>query len=1031
VLTHKIRFLLAVAAVIALVATFGLVSRYPDLNRKAVTAERHTVGDTISMWPVLKASPDDPTWKQIAFTSVNWANDNKKGMAFGIALAALLSLCLGYWQFNPRGRIRSAFYGMVLGTPLGVCVNCAAPVFKGALRSRRIEMALALMFASPTLNIVVLMMAFSLLPFYMAMTKLVFNLTVILVGVPMLARWLDTAPVKDLQKLEDRLAGERCAVPVTESVPAAIVGMVKDFARQLGWIAIRTVPLMLVAGVLGAALSHLVPLDALHGQGGTLAVLIAATIGLILPVPMAFDVVLTNALYTAGLPPNVAMVLLLSLGIYSLYSFMITWQSASRRWALWIAGGLWLAIIPLGLLAPRLHQAFYMDANLDRYRAMTAERRAASPPPPASAAPRPAATGGAAQLPASETVTVGGVALQRTPFVPRTGGSGKFVQHEGPELGLTRGFMYMMRDYPDPFWIGRGTTAGDFDKDGWQDVAFGSDQGVLLYRNIGGRFSAVPLDVPALRGARVYAVAFVDLDGDSWPDLFVTTFHRGNFWLRNLQGQFATDASPIPGGDAVLTVSPAFADLDGDGRIDIFNGNMALGVITGSRAYGGGRRNGITWNRPGGFVFEPLGDEDDGETMASLISDINGDGHLDLYENNDFVVPDYLYFGGKAGLKRLKAPGILGFATPVFSMSVDTGDVNNDLRMDLLVTGTLATKQNLGDQPIDGVQATEYKKAKAEVEYCDRIKDAAYRDNCKRNRRADHLIPFHRLKNLDVRDCQKISDAEQRDACLLSMMWMIVTNNDDDSDCKARYGFDPAILEVCQLTRAAGPYHGRDDYGREAPQVDKAVLYLGQADGGLGRAGPEVFDHPGGWTWSSRFVDLDNDGWQDIFNAEGAVNMKDFGWNVYLHNDHGKFAQRQFSAGLTNDFNLFSFVLIDYDHDGDLDIIGNGSEGPPQIYENQSAGDNHSIAFALDRPRGNTASLNARVIVHPRSGPPQIREIKAGGGYQSVDAPIAFFGLGADTVVTAVEIQWPDGRRQQVQGVLEADALYRITEPAE
>jgi len=1038
VLTHKTRFALALFAVIALVASFGYVSRYPDLNRKAAMAERHSVGDTISMWPILKVSADDPVAKQIAYTAVNWTNDNKKGMAFGVVLAALLSLALGYWQFNPRGRMRSAFYGMVLGTPLGVCVNCAAPVFKGALRSRRIEMALALMFASPTLNIVVLMMAFSLLPLYMAVTKLIFNLIVILIGVPLLARWLEVAPVKDLQRLEDRLAGQSCAVVVRESFGAALVGMVVDFAKQLRWIAVRTVPLMLVAGLLGATLSHLVPLDALQGHGGTLAVVIAATVGLVLPVPMAFDVVLTNALYSAGLPPSVALVLLLSLGIYSLYSFMITWQSASRRWAVSIAAGLWLAIIPLGLAANHLHRAFYLEPNIAAYRAMVSPAgrgaataplpdRVQAPAPGAAAPPPPAAAERAApggELPAIEAGT-----LSHTAFLPKRRGNGKFVQHEGPELGLTRGFMYMMRDYPDPFWIGRGTTAGDFDKDGWDDVAFGSDQGPILYRNAGGRFVEVPLEIPALRGARVYSVAFVDLDGDSWPDLFVSTFHRGNYWIRNLGGHFATTATPIPNGDGILTVSPAFADLDGDGRIDIFNGNMALGVITGSRAYGAGRKNGITWNRPDGFAFQPLDDEDDGETMASLISDINGDGRLDLYESNDFVVPDYLHFGGKTGLHRLKAPGVLGFATPVFSMSVDTGDVDNDLRMDLLVTGTLATKQDLGNQPIDGVEATEYKKAKAEVVYCDRIKDRTYRDNCRRNRHADHLIPFQRLKNLDVRDCQKIADAEQRDACLLSMMWMIVTNNDDDSDCQQRYGFDARILEVCRLVRAAGAYRSRDDFAREAPQVDKAVLYLGQADGGLGRVTPDRFDHPGGWTWSSRIADLDNDGWQDIFNAEGAINMKDFGWNVYLHNEGGKFVQKQFSAGLTNDFNLFSFVLIDYDHDGDLDIIGNGSEGPPQVYENQSTGDNHSIAFALDSAHGNTANLNARVIIHPRTGPAQIREIKAGGGYQTVDAPIAFFGLGADTVVTAVEIRWPDGRAQQIRGELAADALYRVAGP--
>jgi len=1027
VLTHRMRFILATLAVVTLVVSFGYFSRYPDLNRKAMVAENHSVADTISMWPILKVTTNDPMWKKIAYTTVNWTNDNKKGMAFGISLAALLSCWLSYLQFNPGGRFRSAFYGMILGSPLGVCVNCAAPVFKGALRSRRIEMALALMFSSPTLNVVVLTMAFSLLPFYMAVTKLLFNLAVIMIGVPLLARWLQDAPVKDLQQLEARLATESCAVAVKESFLSSFLGLLQDFGRQLWTIFIRTAPLMLVAGFLGASLSHLIPLDALQGQSGLIPLVLAATVGLILPVPMAFDVVLTNALFSAGLPYNVSMVLLLSLGVYSFYSFMITWQSASRRWALYIAVGLWAIIIPIGIIAPILHEKFYMNPNIEDYRTMSAQSTTA---PTSSVLGSLAAKADAvASLPTAETITAGSIALTRIPFMPKQAESGKFVQHEGPELGIKRGFMYTIRDYPDPFWIGRGTAAGDFDKDGWVDVVLGSDQGPLLYRNIGGRFSEVPLNITNLQGARVFAVALVDLDSDSWPDLFFSTFNRGNFWLRNVKGRFDQTAISIPNGDGVLTVAPAFADLNGDGRIDIFNGNMVLGIATGFRAFGNGRKNGITWNKPEGFVFEELKDVDDGETMASIISDINGDGFLDLYENNDFVVPDYLFFGSKNGLQRLKAPGITGFPTPYFSMSVDTADVNNDLRMDLLITGTIAAKQDLGDQAIDGVEAADYKKAKDTVEYCDRIKDSEYRLNCQRNRRAEHLIPFHRIKNLNVRDCQKIEDGEQRDSCLLSMMWMIVTNNDEKSDCKERYGFDPRIMEVCQLIRTAGDYYQRDRYAQEAPQTDKAILYLGQADGGLGIVAKDRFDHPGGWTWSSRFVDLDNDGWVDIFNAEGAVRMGEFGWNVFMRNEQGRFVQKQFSAGLTNDFNLFSFVLIDYDHDGDMDIIGNGSEGPPQIYENQSTGSNHSIAFALNSKSGNTANLNARVIVHPKSGPAQIREIKSGGGYQSFDAPLLYFGLGQESEVARVEVQWPNGSKQEIQGPLSAGALYRIEGP--
>ena len=56
--------------------------------------------------------------------------------------------------------------------PLGVCVNCAAPIAKGLYAGgARAETTLAAMIASPTLNIVVLTMLFGLFPFYMALTK--------------------------------------------------------------------------------------------------------------------------------------------------------------------------------------------------------------------------------------------------------------------------------------------------------------------------------------------------------------------------------------------------------------------------------------------------------------------------------------------------------------------------------------------------------------------------------------------------------------------------------------------------------------------------------------------------------------------------------------------------------------------------------------------------------------------------------------------------------------------------------------------
>ena len=89
-----------------------------------------------------------------------------------------------------NGGFRSSISGLLMGAPLGVCVNCAAPIAYGLYtKGSRIETALSMMISSPTLNIVVVTMAFALFPFHMVMVKLVLIVIVILVMIPLLARW--------------------------------------------------------------------------------------------------------------------------------------------------------------------------------------------------------------------------------------------------------------------------------------------------------------------------------------------------------------------------------------------------------------------------------------------------------------------------------------------------------------------------------------------------------------------------------------------------------------------------------------------------------------------------------------------------------------------------------------------------------------------------------------------------------------------------------------------------------------------------
>ena len=130
--------------------------------------------------------------------------------------------------------------------------------------------------------------------------------------------------------------------------------MIRTFARNLIWIVRTTVPLMILAGLIGALVVEVLPWQVLvsFGTGITQTLTLVlmgalAVFGLILPVPIAFDVVIASALMQAGMPVRYVMPLLFTLGSFSVYSFLILWRGVSRRAALWSA----LVLAGLGVVA--------------------------------------------------------------------------------------------------------------------------------------------------------------------------------------------------------------------------------------------------------------------------------------------------------------------------------------------------------------------------------------------------------------------------------------------------------------------------------------------------------------------------------------------------------------------------------------------------------------------------------------------------------------------------------------------------------
>ena len=114
--------------------------------------------DPMSFEALFKIEPEYPAWKKIGLTTINWLDTNRKGMTFGVLLGTVFLTLFRYIERpNFKNGFANSAVGLLLGTPLGVCVNCAAPIAKGLYDGgARAETTLATMIASPTLNIVVL-----------------------------------------------------------------------------------------------------------------------------------------------------------------------------------------------------------------------------------------------------------------------------------------------------------------------------------------------------------------------------------------------------------------------------------------------------------------------------------------------------------------------------------------------------------------------------------------------------------------------------------------------------------------------------------------------------------------------------------------------------------------------------------------------------------------------------------------------------------------------------------------------------------
>lgn len=339
----KITLALLLMAIIAF--SFWTQSRMPALDSKAQMGQRTSIS-SIAFDTILEVDPEQIFIQRVAYSSLNWAYTNWKGMSFGLLFAsAFLTLLKNLPKSNrPRNAFLSALQGTAIGVPLGVCANCATPIAQGMHKAgSRLEVVLATLMSSPTLNIIVLSMMFTLLPFHLVVIKLVSVFVFILIVMPILVKILESNAdsnginLQALKQLENSAQGKtntetnsscnitsaEAGAPIT-SWKNACKNIISEYFDNLLYIVKTTLPLMILAGILGAFVIEAIPFGILSSLEITLLTLfLVATLGVFLPVPIAFDIIVVATLLASGLPVAFAMTLLFSLGIFSIYPALV------------------------------------------------------------------------------------------------------------------------------------------------------------------------------------------------------------------------------------------------------------------------------------------------------------------------------------------------------------------------------------------------------------------------------------------------------------------------------------------------------------------------------------------------------------------------------------------------------------------------------------------------------------------------------------------------------------------------------------
>lgn len=556
---------------------------------------------------------------------------------------------------------------------------------------------------------------------------------------------------------------------------------------------------------------------------------------------------------------------------------------------------------------------------------------------------------------------------------------------------------------------GTGVATADVDGDGLVDIYFAQMNGHnKLYKNLGDfRFEDITEQAGVAHSDNYSTgVLFADVNGNGSPDLLIATVDGENaLYINNGQGKFdlKKDSGLKPGsGSTTMTM----ADIDGDGDLDLY-----IAYYREKRVYDlfdekeliptNIMRRVDDGTNPGNMQFEFYEPFD--QFYDIIYRKNKNPAVVEVGEINKLYINDgsgrFTDVTNEKG-RFLKANGDTFNLKPEWSLTAKFIDINGDQKPDLYICNDYYSPDRVWINQGDGTFREMDPKGIRKFSYSAMGVDIA---DINRDGHPDFFVTDMLSTNYKMQVSQNVSKEKR-----------------------------PAMISDASYQ----------------PQYMQNTMYLNRGDNSFQEIAYYSGVEASGWSWATRFLDIDLDGYEDLIintgypydamdmdfirnmgqyevvNLEKAAPKLDLRNHIFRNNGNLTFSEQGEQWGFTDTDVSYGLATADFDNDGDLDVVITRFRAKPAIFKNITSAPRISVNLHGQSP--NTQGIGAKITLD--GGPvKQSKDLVAGGDYLSGSEPRVTFAADPDNDNHKITVKWPSGKTSVIENVA-ANRNYDIYE---